>query len=162
VLQSHSVDPELIELEFTERALMDDAGSTRERLWALRDVGVRLAIDDFSTRQVCLGDLKQLPLDVLKVGPSFVSDLQTSKDAQAVCGAIVSIAHGFLLDAVANGVDSEQQEAFLTKHHCLYGQGGYYGAPMEPEQIGLKMAESGGQITRRRRVPRKRAAAKVG
>jgi diguanylate cyclase (GGDEF)-like protein len=162
VLQSHSVDPELVELELTERALMDDAGGARERLWALREVGVRLAIDDFTARCLSLGDLRQLPLDVLKVGPSFVTDLDTSKDAQAVCGAIVSIAHGFLLDAVANGVATEQQEAFFTKHHCLYGQGDCYGAPMAPEQIGVKMAESGGQVTRRRRVPRKRTAMKVG
>jgi len=162
VLQAHSVDPELIELEFTERALMDDAGGTRERLWALRDVGVRLAIDDFAARDLSLGELRQLPLDVLKVGPSFVSDLDTSKDAQAVCGAIVSIAHGFLLDAVANGVSSERQEAFLTKHHCLYGQGDHYGAAMQPEQVASKMAESGGQVTRRRRVPRKRTALKAG
>ena len=162
VLQSHSVDPEFIELEFTERALMDDAEVTRERLWALRDVGVRLAIDDFAGRHLCLGDLKQFPLDVLKVGPSFVSDLDTSKDAQAVCGAIVSIAHGFLLDAVANGVNSERQETFLTRHNCLYGQGDYYGAPIEAEQIGVQMAERGGQVTRRRRVPRKRTAVKAG
>jgi diguanylate cyclase (GGDEF)-like protein len=162
VLESHSVDPELIELEFTERALTDDAEGVRERLYALRDIGVRLAIDDFAARHLSLGDLRQLPLDVLKVGPSFVSDLDTSKDAQAVCGAIVSIAHGFLLDAVANGVTSEQQETFLARHNCLYGQGDYYGAPIEPDQIGVKMAQSGGQVTRRRRVPRKRAAAKAG
>jgi EAL domain-containing protein (putative c-di-GMP-specific phosphodiesterase class I) len=162
VLQSHSVDPELVELELTERVLMNDAAGTRERLHALRDVGVRLAIDDFAARHLSLGDLQQLPLDVLKVGPSFVSDLDTSKDAQAVCGAIVSIAHGFSLDAVANGVKSEQQESFLTRHNCLYGQGDYYGAPVEADQIGVKMAESGGQVTRRRRVPRRRTAMKAG
>jgi EAL domain-containing protein (putative c-di-GMP-specific phosphodiesterase class I) len=141
---------------------MDDAEGTRDRLYALRDVGVRLAIDDFAARHLSIGDLRQFPLDVLKVEPSLVSDLETSKDAQAVCGAIVSIAHGFLLDAVANGIKSEQQEAFLSKHNCLYGQGDYYGAPIEPDQVGVKMAERGGQVTRRRRVPRKRAAAKVG
>jgi len=162
LLESYSVDPELIELEFTERALMDDIEGTRERLYALRDIGVRLAIDDFAARSLCLGDLRQFPLDVLKVGPSFVSDVGTSKDAQAVCGAIVSIAHGFLLDAVANGIASEQQEMFLARHNCVYGQGDYYGAPMEPEQIGVKMAERGGQVTRRRRVPRKRPAVKAG
>jgi EAL domain-containing protein (putative c-di-GMP-specific phosphodiesterase class I) len=111
---------------------------------------------------VCLGDVRQCPLDVLKFGPAFVSDLDTSKDAQAVCSAIVSIAHGFLLDAVAYGVNSEQQETFLTRQNCLYGQGDYYGAPMEPDQLGAKMVESGGQVTRRRRVPRKRAAVKAG
>jgi EAL domain-containing protein (putative c-di-GMP-specific phosphodiesterase class I) len=162
VLESHSVDPDLIELELSERALMDDAGGTRERLWALRDVGVRLAVDDFAARHVCLADLRQFPLDVLKVGPAYVSELDKSKDAQAICGAIVSIAHGFLLDAVADGVTSEQQEAFLSKHNCLYGQGNYYSAPIEAEQIGVKMAERGGQVTRRRRVPRKRVAAKAG
>ena len=162
VLESHSVDPELIELEFTEGALKDDVEGTRDRLYALRDIGVRLAVDDFAGRHLSLGDLRQFPLDVLKLGPSFIPDLDASKDAQAVCGAIVSIAHGFLLDAVANGVTSEQQEAFLTRQNCVYGQGDLYGAPMEPEQIGVKMAERGGQVTRRRRVPRKRPAAKAG
>jgi diguanylate cyclase (GGDEF)-like protein len=161
-LQSHSVDPEIIELEFSERVLLDDAGGTRERLYGLREIGVRLAIDDFAARHVCLGDLQQFPLDVLKIAPALVSNLDTSKDAQAVCGAIVSIAQSFLLDAVANGVKSEQQETFLTRHSCLYGQGDYYGAPIEPEQIGVKMAESGAQAARRRRVPRKRVAVKTG
>jgi EAL domain-containing protein (putative c-di-GMP-specific phosphodiesterase class I) len=142
--------------------LADDAGGARDRLYALRDTGVRLAVDDFAARRLSLSDLQQLPLDVLKVGPSVVSELDTSKDAQAVCAAIVSIAHGFSLDAVANGVKSEQQEAFLTRHNCLYGQGDYYGAPLEPEQIAVKMGESGGQVTRRRRVPRKRTAMKAG
>jgi diguanylate cyclase (GGDEF)-like protein len=161
-LQSHSVDPELIELELTERSLIDDAENMRERLYGLKDIGVRLAIDDFGSGHLGLGDLQQLPLDVLKIGPSFVSGLDKSKDAQIVCGALLSIAHGFSLDAVANGVTSEQQESFLTRHNCLYGQGQYYSAPIEADRIGALMAESGGQATRRRRVLRKRIAVKAG
>jgi EAL domain-containing protein (putative c-di-GMP-specific phosphodiesterase class I) len=162
VLQSHSVDPELIELELTERSLMDDAEGTRERLYAFKDIGVRLAVDDFGAGHLPLGVLQQLPLDVLKIAPSFVSDLDTSKDAQTVCGAILSIAHGFSLDAVAEGVTSEQQEAFLTRHNCLYGQGDHYSAPIEADRVGALMVESGGQATRRRRVTRKRIAVKTG
>ena len=162
VLQSHSVDAELIELELTERTLADDSDSVRERVYALKELGVRLAIDDFGAGLLRLGDLKQLPLDVLKVGPSFVADLDTSKDAQAVCGAILSIAHGFSLDAVADGVRSEQQEAFLTRHNCLYGQGPYFHAPSDAERIAALMAESGGQATRRRRVVKKRIGVKAG
>ena len=162
VLQSHSVDAELIELELTERALADDAESMRERVYAMKDLGVRLAIDDFGAGLLRLGDLQQLPLDVLKIGASFVADLDTSKDAQAVCGAILSIAHGFSLDAVADGVRSEQQEAFLTRHNCLYGQGPYFHAPSDAERIAALMAESGGQATRRRRVVKKRVGAKAG
>jgi diguanylate cyclase len=157
-LQSHSVDPELIELELTERSLMDGAKGTRERLYALKDIGVRLAIDDFGAGHLGLGDLQRLPFDVLKIGASFVSGLDTSKDAQIVCGALLSIAHGFSLDAVANGVTSEQQEAFLSRHNCLYGQGDHYGAPIEADRIGALMAKSGGQATRRRKVTRKRIA----
>ena len=162
VLKSNSVDPELIELEFTERSLTDDAEGIRERLFALRDIGVRLAIDDFGARHLSLGDLQQLPLDVLKIGSTFVADVDTSKDAQAVCGAILSVAHGFSLDVVANGVKSEQQEAFLMRHNCLYGQGPYFSVPIEADQVGVKMAESGGQATRRRRIVKKRIAAKAG
>jgi EAL domain-containing protein (putative c-di-GMP-specific phosphodiesterase class I) len=125
-------------------------------------MGVRLAIDDFGAGQLCLGDLRQLPLDVLKIGPAFLADLDTSKDAQAVCAAILSIAHGFSLVAVADGVKSEQTEAFLTKHNCLYGQGPFYSAPIDADEVGARMAQSGGQVTRRRRVTRKRVGAKAG
>jgi diguanylate cyclase (GGDEF)-like protein len=162
LLKSCSVDPELIELELTERSLAGDAAATRERLHAFRDMGVRLAIDDFGAGLLPLADLQQLPLDVLKIGPSFVAGLDTSKDAQAVCGAFLSIAHGFSLVAVADGVKSEQQEAFLTRHNCLYGQGPYYSPPIEADQVAAKMAESGGQATRRRRITRKRVGAKAG
>jgi len=162
VLQSHSVDAELIELELTERTLADDTDSMRERVYALRDLGVRLAIDDFGAGLLRLGDLQQLPLDVLKIGASFVADLDKSKDAQAVCGAILSIAHGFSLDTVADGVRSEQQEAFLTRHNCLYGQGPCFHAPSDAERIAALMAESGGQATRRRRIAKKRIGAKAG
>jgi diguanylate cyclase (GGDEF)-like protein len=162
MLQSHSVDPELIELQLTERSLMGDANAARERLYALKDLGVRLAIDDFGSGHLRFGDLQQLPLDVLRIGPSCVSDLDTSKHAQIVCSAILSIAHGFSLDAVANGVTTEQQEAFLTRHNCLYGQGVFFGAPLEADGIGALMAENGGQATRRRRATRKRSAAKAG
>ncbi len=162
VLQSHSVDPELVELEVAERSLVDDFQGVRERLFALRDVGVRLAIDDFGSGRLRLDELQQLPLDVLKIGSSFVSGIDTSKDAQTVCGAILSIAHGFALDAVASGVGSEQQESFLARHNCLYGQGPHYSAPLGADQVAALMAESGGQSTRRRRVIRKRLAAKAG
>jgi diguanylate cyclase (GGDEF)-like protein len=162
LVKSYSVDPELIEIELAERSLAEDAAAARERLYALRDLGVRLAIDDFGAGHLALADLQQLPLDVLKIGPSFLAGLDTSKDAQAVCGAILSIAHGFSLVAVADGVKSEQQEAFLTRHNCLYGQGPYYSAAIEADQVAAKMAESGGQATRRRRLTRKRVGAKAG
>jgi EAL domain-containing protein (putative c-di-GMP-specific phosphodiesterase class I) len=161
VLESHSVDPGLIELELTEHSLMEDTDGTRECLQALKNIGVRLAIDDFGAGYSCLSYLRKFPLDVLKIDRSFVSDLDASVDAQVICSAILSIAHRLSLDAVAEGIESEQQLAFLTRNDCLYGQGFYFSRPIEPDKIGAMMAQRGGQATRRRRVTR-RIAAKTG
>jgi diguanylate cyclase (GGDEF)-like protein len=162
VLESHSVDPGLIELELTEHSLMEDTEGTRECLRALKNIGVRLAIDDFGAGYSCLSYLRQFPLDVLKIDRSFVSDLETSLDAQAICSAILSIAHRLSLDAVAEGIESERQLAFLTRNDCLYGQGFYFSLPVEADKIGAMMVQSGAQATRRRRVTSRRIAAKAG
>jgi diguanylate cyclase (GGDEF)-like protein len=162
VLQSHSVDPALIELELTERCLMQDTDGTRGCLQALKSIGVRLAIDEFGAGYSSLRFLRQFPLDVLKIDRSFVSDLETNRDAQVICSAILSIAHSLSLDAVADGIESEQQVALLTRNDCQYGQGRYFSAPIEADRIGTMMVESGGQATRRRRVTSRRLAAKAG
>ena len=163
VLQSHSVDPGLIELELTERSLMEDTEGTRECLHALKDIGVRLAIDDFGAghsglERIC-GSFRSTCSRSIA---SFVSDLDTNKDAQVICSAILSIAHGFSLDAVADGIKSEQQVSFLTRNDCLYGQGVTSARRSRPIRSRAMMVESGGQATRRRRVTRKRIAAKAG
>ena len=158
VLQFHSVDPGLIELELTEGSLMEDTESTRSCLRGLKDIGVRLAIDDFGTGYSCLSYLRRFPLDVLKIDRSFVADVATSEDAQAICGAILSIAHRLSLDVVAEGIESEQQLAFLTKQGCHFGQGFYFSVPLDPEAIGTMMADRGAQTARHRRVEPKRIA----
>jgi diguanylate cyclase (GGDEF)-like protein len=159
VLDRHRIDPDLIELELTERSLMEDTESTRACLRALKDIGVRLAIDDFGTGYSCLSYLRRFPLDVLKIDRSFVADLHTSEDAQAICSAILSIAHRLSLDAVAEGIESEQQLAFLTKHGCRFGQGYYFSHPVDPLAISALMIDRGTQTARHRRVEPPRFAA---
>ena len=121
VLQSHSVDPALIELELAESSLIQDPDGTRECLKALKSIGVRLAIDEFGAGYSCLKYLRQFPMDVLKIDRSFVSDVDTNRDAQVLCSAILSIAHRLSLDAVADGIESEGQVSFLTRNDCQYG-----------------------------------------
>jgi EAL domain-containing protein (putative c-di-GMP-specific phosphodiesterase class I) len=161
VLQFHSIDPGLIELELTERSLMQDTAGTQNCLRALKDIGVRLAIDDFGSGYSCLGYLRRFPLDVLKIDRSFVSDLDTSDDAQAICSAILSIANRLSLDAVAEGIESEHQLAFLTKHGCQFGQGYYFSVPIGPDAIGTMMADRGAKTARHRRVEPRRVAGKA-
>jgi EAL domain-containing protein (putative c-di-GMP-specific phosphodiesterase class I) len=141
---------------------MEDTQVTHDCLYALKDIGVRLAIDDFGTGYSCLSYLRRFPLDVLKIDRSFVSDLDTSDDAQAICGAILSIAHRLSLDAVAEGIESEQQLAFLTKHGCQFGQGYYFSRPVDAAAIAALMVDRGAQTARHRRVERQLIAATAG
>jgi EAL domain-containing protein (putative c-di-GMP-specific phosphodiesterase class I) len=162
LLEAHSIDPSLIELEITEHSLMADTVGTRDCLRSLKRLGLRLAIDDFGAGYSCLSFLRQFPLDVLKIDQSFVSDLEKNIDAQVICSAILSIAHALSLDVVAEGIESEQQLAFLTRNDCLYGQGFFLSPPIEADKIGAMMVQSGGQATRRRRVTTRNVAAKTG
>jgi diguanylate cyclase (GGDEF)-like protein len=143
ILGRHAVDPACIELELTERSLMEDTEGARSCLRGLKDIGVRLAVDDFGTGYSCLSYLRRFPLDVLKIDRSFVSELDSSHDDQAICGAILSIAQQLSLDAVAEGIESEQQLAFLTRHGCQFGQGFYFGAPVDSSEIGAMLVERG-------------------
>ncbi len=143
VLERHSVDPSLIELELTERSLMVDSDAVHACLRELKAIGVRLAIDDFGTGYSCLSYLRQFPIDVLKIDRSFVRQLDGSGDDQAICAAILSIAQRLSLEAVAEGIETEQQLAFLTKHGCDFGQGHYFSRALEPAAIAALLAERG-------------------
>ncbi len=143
VLCRYDVDPSLLELELTEWSLMEDTDRARECLRGLKDIGVRLAIDDFGTGYSCLSYLRRFPIDVLKIDRSFVAELDTSGDDQAICGAILSIAQRLSLDAVAEGIETEQQLAFLTRHGCQFGQGYYFSRPVEPREIDAMLADRG-------------------
>lgn len=134
-LLHHDVDPSLIELELTERSLMEDTDAVQTCLRGLKETGVRLAIDDFGTGYSCLSYLRRFPIDVLKIDGSFVSDLDTNSDAEAICGAILSIAQRLGLDAVAEGIETERQLDFLTRLGCRYGQGFHFGQPVEPQEL---------------------------
>jgi len=157
------MDPGLFEFEVSERSLMEDPTPMQESLYALKDIGVRLAIDQFGAGPSRLAFLQQLPLDVLKVDRSLIANLDTSIDAQILCGIVLTSAHRLSLDVVAVGVESEKQEAFLIRNDCLYGQGHHFSVPVEPGRAAEMMVERGIQSTRKtRRVIRKRKAFAVG
>lgn len=162
LLAAHSVDPALIELEFTEASLTGDPDRVRESLHALKDIGVRLAIDRFGDGATRLGELQRLPLDVLRIDQSCISEVDTNFDAQILCGIVLSLAHRLSLEAVAVGIESEKQESFLARHDCLYGQGSHFSPPVQPDRVAEMMAQRGIQSNRKkRRVVRRRKAVSV-
>jgi diguanylate cyclase (GGDEF)-like protein len=142
-LQRHSIDPSRIELELTERSLIEDTEGVRACLKRLKDIGVRLAIDDFGTGYSCLSYLRRFPIDVLKIDRSFVSDLHRSRDDQAICGVILSIAQRLSLDAVAEGIETQEQLEFLRDHGCRFGQGYYFYRPAAAGDVVAMLLDRG-------------------
>jgi diguanylate cyclase (GGDEF)-like protein/PAS domain S-box-containing protein len=112
-----------LELELTERMLMDDVPSARQRLAQLRDLGVRLSVDDFGTGYSSLGHLKELPIHKMKIDRSFVHELPQDRESQAIARAIIELARGLDLTAVAEGVETAAQRDFLTAQGCEQLQG---------------------------------------
>ena len=149
--RAHGVSPTSLELEITETTLMEDPERTIRILDALYGMGLHLAIDDFGTGYSSLSALQQFPISTLKIDQSFVRDVAIDRDDAAIVDAIIQMAHSLELEVVAEGVESEQQLAFLRKHGCDYAQGHLFGDPVTAEQFGeLLVAETEGSGAHRK------------
>jgi diguanylate cyclase (GGDEF)-like protein/PAS domain S-box-containing protein len=142
VLKDTGLDPSCLELELTESALMADAETAVEILRALRDLGVCIAIDDFGTGYSSLSYLKTFPIDRLKIAQDFVLDIAASSDDAAIVETVIAMAHGLGLRVVAEGVETEEQLAFLKARNCPVMQGYYFARPMPAEDFIEFLAET--------------------
>ena len=131
VLAATGISPHLLEIEFTESVLMDDTGASDRLLAELKGLGLSISMDDFGTGYSSLSHLKRLPIDILKIDRSFVSDLLTSEDDQAIVTAIIAMAHRMKLTVVAEGVETQGQLHILSDHGCDIMQG-YLVSPAVP------------------------------
>jgi diguanylate cyclase (GGDEF)-like protein len=121
---------EWIELEITERLLLDERGQAGETLDGLRAMGLTLAIDDFGTGHSALSYLTKYPISTLKIDKSFMRDITTRSDQAGVVRAIISMGHSLQLGLVAEGVETPEQAAFLREQGCELAQGWLFGRPM--------------------------------
>ncbi len=121
----------MLELELTERMLMDDLATVQLALHRLKAAGVGIAVDDFGTGYSSLGHLKDLPLDRLKIDRSFVKDLPGDTGAAAIARAIVQMGRSLGLQVVAEGVENDDQRAWLREQGCDAQQGFFSGQPMD-------------------------------
>jgi len=133
ILTETGLDPRYLELELTESFLMQDSKSTVAVLEALKGMGVQLALDDFGTGYSSLSYLKRFPIDTLKIDQSFVRDLTTDADDASIVTAVISMGKSLHMGVVAEGVETQEQLAFLREQSCPEGQGYYFSRPVVAE-----------------------------
>jgi len=118
-------------LEITERMMLGDAEGTIAVLKELKQLGVKLAVDDFGGGQASLSQLQRFPVDVLKIDPSFVDGLDRGPEDSALARAIVRLAQVLQLEVVAEGVEREEQLTALVELGCQMGQGFLFARPLD-------------------------------
>lgn len=130
-----------LEIEVTETSLMQDPEAGIRTLNALRKMGVKIAIDDFGTGYSSLGYLKRLPIDSVKLDASFVKDATRHPDDAALVMAIITLAHNLRKKVIAEGIESEDQLAFLRLLRCDEGQGYFLGRPGKSDDFALSLLD---------------------
>jgi diguanylate cyclase (GGDEF)-like protein len=134
-LEHSGLPPSCLEIEITESTVMRDTEEAAGVLRSLKALGVALSIDDFGTGYSSLSYLKTFPLDVLKIDRSFVADVIFDANDAAITRAIIALAHSLNLEAVAEGVETPEQAAFLKENGCDELQGYLFSKPVWPEDL---------------------------
>ena len=135
VLSETGVDPHWLGLEITESVIMDNPEISISVLEELHGLGFQLSLDDFGTGYSSLSYLKRLPIDKLKIDRTFVNDITSDVDDEAMVGAIIVMAHQLNIEVVAEGVETAEQLEFLRDHDCDEYQGYLFSRPQPPENL---------------------------
>jgi diguanylate cyclase (GGDEF)-like protein len=124
-----------IEIEITERFIMEYSTTNLTILEDLRNIGCKIAIDDFGTGYSSMSYMKKLALDTIKIDQSFVKDLPGDSHDAEVSKAIIALSKSLGYQVVAEGIETVAQEVFLREHHCDIGQGFYFSKPMKSDSF---------------------------
>ncbi|MEN4053918.1 EAL domain-containing protein [Sulfurimonas sp. NWX79] len=135
ILKRHNVKPSEIEIEITERFVMEQTVASMSILQNFRDHGFKISIDDFGTGYSSMSYLKQLPVDTIKIDKSFVDGIAQESSDNIVIEAIIALAKTLGYTVVSEGIETEEQEDFLSKANCDLGQGYLFSKPVRCEEI---------------------------
>ncbi|MDA8442079.1 MAG: EAL domain-containing protein [Peptococcaceae bacterium] len=135
VLQETGLDPIYLQLEITESIAAYDEKRVSDKLQTLRNLGIKIAIDDFGTGYSSLGSLKKFPFQTLKIDKSFIDNIVVDAYDAAITTTIIAMANSLNLSVVAEGVENEDQLAYLLEHGCSAMQGYLFCRPLPKEEI---------------------------
>jgi EAL domain-containing protein (putative c-di-GMP-specific phosphodiesterase class I) len=134
-LKETGLDPPCLELELTESVLMKHADSTKSILESLRAEGIHVALDDFGTGYSSLSYLTKFPIDALKIDQSFVRQISTTPSETTIVRAVIGMGRSLKLQVIAEGVEMQEELAFLQAQQCDEAQGYYFSRPLAAPQF---------------------------
>ncbi|GGN34138.1 MULTISPECIES: EAL domain-containing protein [Marinomonas] len=135
LLLKYQVPTHLIGFEITETSILEDVHLARVLLQTFKDMGICIAIDDFGTGYSSLSQLKNLPVDLLKIDRSFVMDLENDPDDRKIVEAIIAMAHKLNIRVLAEGIETREQWKMLAEFQCDFGQGYYVSKAVTAEEF---------------------------
>lgn len=131
ILDRHSIDPTRLELELSERGVLSGDYDVITQLHEIKDLGVRLSVDDFGTGDSAIAYLRELPVDVLKIDRSYIKGLTDNRKDAAIISAMIALGHSLDLTIVAEGVETREQFEALKELGCDAVQGFYMSQPVD-------------------------------
>ncbi len=143
-LDETKLDPRSVQLEITENTVMSDPSLTIHICSQLKDMGVRLSIDDFGTGHSSLSRLHSLPVDVLKIDRSFIHGIEHDGESREIARLIVALAHHLNLKVVAEGIETRSQLTYLEQFGCEFGQGYLFSPPVDHAALEKLLASASG------------------
>ena len=152
ILHETGVEACFIGLEITESMLVENVDEVIDTLHTLNTMGLEVSIDDFGTGYSSLSYLKRYPIDTLKIDRSFVQDIATDPDDATIVTAIIAMAHSLQMNVIAEGVETEEQLAFLRQRGCDRCQGYYFSKPLPASGMVSKLSRPGAGVSRAVRV----------
>lgn len=147
ILEETGLEPQYLELEITEGFMIKDPGYVNNVLSDLRAMGLTVSIDDFGTGYSSLGQLKNFPVNAVKIDRSFVQNIGTDRNNISIVRAIIELAHGMNLKVVAEGIETEEERNLLLQHHCDEMQGYYFARPMDADKFAKTWQQKMGDST---------------
>jgi diguanylate cyclase (GGDEF)-like protein/PAS domain S-box-containing protein len=137
-IAAHGLRPQQFCAELTETAVMSDAHRHRSLLDELHEAGLTIAIDDFGAGHSSLARLRDLPVQVLKVDRAFLDKVPDDRGSSAIVAAILALAEALDMTTIVEGIETDEQLAFLREHRCPFGQGYLLGRPIPADQLALE------------------------
>ncbi len=135
ILRETQLDPTSLRIEFTESVAMQDGERTARILNELKALGLSTSIDDFGTGYSSLSYLSRLPLDILKLDRSFVSEMERNDESRHIVHTVISLAHNLRMDVVAEGIETLEQANEIKSLGCKYAQGYFFSKPIDQSSV---------------------------